>query len=43
MHGNATQEEISRLNVGHRCNLNIPLYVEKVVEDDLPTVKEALA
>ncbi len=24
-------------------NLNIPLYVEKVVEDDLPTVKEALA
>jgi type I restriction enzyme M protein len=24
-------------------NLNIPLYVEKVVEDDLPTVKEALS
>ena len=24
-------------------NLNIPLYVEKIIEDDLPTVKEALA
>ncbi|GAA5494088.1 hypothetical protein Rhal01_00244 [Rubritalea halochordaticola] len=24
-------------------NLNIPLYVEKVIEDDLPTVEEALA
>ena len=24
-------------------NLNIPLYVEKVIEDDLPTVDEALA
>lgn len=23
-------------------NLNIPLYVEKKIEDDLPTVKEAL-
>ena len=24
-------------------NLNIPLYVEKVIEDDLPTVEEAMA
>ena len=24
-------------------NLNIPLYVEKIIEDDLPTVAEALA
>ncbi|MEQ9220234.1 MAG: class I SAM-dependent DNA methyltransferase [Cyclobacteriaceae bacterium] len=24
-------------------NLNIPLYVEKIIEDDLPTVEEALA
>jgi len=24
-------------------NLNIPLYVEKIVEDNLPTVEEALA
>ncbi len=25
------------------CNLNIPLYVEKIIEDNLPTVDEALA
>jgi type I restriction enzyme M protein len=24
-------------------NLNIPLYVEKIIEDNLPTVEEALA
>ena len=24
-------------------NLNIPLYVEKIIEDDLPSVEEALA
>ena len=24
-------------------NLNIPLYVDKIIEDDLPTVEEALA
>lgn len=25
------------------CNLNIPLYVEKIIEDNLPSVEEALA
>ena len=25
------------------CNLNIPLYVEKIIEDDLPSVEEAIA
>ena len=24
-------------------NLNIPLYVEKIIEDDLPSVEEAMA
>ncbi len=24
------------------CNLNIPLYVEKIIEDNLPSVEEAL-
>lgn len=28
---------------GNDYNLNIPLYVEKVIEDDLPTVEQALA
>jgi len=27
----------------HDYNLNIPLYVEKVIEDTLPSVEEALA
>ena len=25
------------------CNLNIPLYVEKIIEDNLPSVKEAMS
>lgn len=35
----ASMEEIAE----NDFNLNIPLYVEKVIEDDLPTVEEALA
>lgn len=35
----ATMEEIAE----NDYNLNIPLYVEKIIEDDLPTVEEALA
>lgn len=35
----ATLEEIAE----NDHNLNIPLYVEKIIEDDLPTVEEALA
>ena len=35
----ASMEEIAE----NDYNLNIPLYVEKVIEDDLPTVGEALA
>jgi len=35
----ATMEEIAE----NDHNLNIPLYVEKIIEDDLPTVEEALA
>ncbi len=35
----ASMEEI----VENDHNLNIPLYVEKIIEDDLPTVEEALA
>lgn len=35
----ATVEEIAE----HDYNLNIPLYVEKIIEDDLPTVEEAMA
>jgi type I restriction enzyme M protein len=35
----ASMEEIAE----NDYNLNIPLYVEKVIEDDLPTVEEALA
>ena len=34
----ATMEEIEE----NDFNLNIPLYVEKVIEDNLPTVEEAL-
>lgn len=35
----ATMDEIAE----NDHNLNIPLYVEKIIEDDLPTVEEALA
>jgi type I restriction enzyme M protein len=35
----ASMEEIAE----NDHNLNIPLYVEKIIEDDLPTVEEALA
>jgi type I restriction enzyme M protein len=35
----ATMEDIEE----NDHNLNIPLYVEKIIEDDLPTVDEALA
>ena len=35
----ATYEDIKE----NDYNLNIPLYVEKIIEDDLPTVEEALA
>lgn len=35
----ATMEDITE----NDFNLNIPLYVEKIIEDDLPTVAEALA
>lgn len=35
----ATMEDIEE----NDHNLNIPLYVEKIIEDDLPTVEEALA
>jgi type I restriction enzyme M protein len=35
----ATMEEIAE----NDHNLNIPLYVEKIIEDDLPSVEEALA
>jgi type I restriction enzyme M protein len=35
----ATLEELQE----NDFNLNIPLYVEKIIEDDLPTVEEALA
>jgi type I restriction enzyme M protein len=35
----ATMEDIAE----NDHNLNIPLYVEKIIEDDLPTVEEALA
>lgn len=35
----ANMEEIAE----NDHNLNIPLYVEKIIEDDLPTVEEALA
>jgi type I restriction enzyme M protein len=35
----ASMEEIAE----NDFNLNIPLYVEKIVEDNLPTVEEALA
>jgi len=27
----------------HDCNLNIPLYVEKIIEYKLPSVEDALA
>ena len=35
----ATMDDLSE----NDYNLNIPLYVEKIIEDDLPTVEEALA
>ena len=35
----ATLEEIAE----NDFNLNIPLYVEKIIEDNLPSVEEALA
>ncbi|KMQ49477.1 Type I restriction-modification system, DNA-methyltransferase subunit M [Chitinispirillum alkaliphilum] len=35
----ATLEEIAQ----NDYNLNIPLYVEKVIEDTLPTLEEAMA
>ncbi len=35
----ATLEDLKE----NEFNLNIPLYVEKVIEDDLPTVEEAMA
>lgn len=35
----ATMEELAE----NDYNLNIPLYVEKIIEDNLPTVEEALA
>ena len=35
----ATMEEI----VENDYNLNIPLYVEKIIEDNLPSVEEAMA
>lgn len=35
----ASMEEIAE----NDYNLNIPLYVDKVIEDDLPSVEEALA
>jgi type I restriction enzyme M protein len=35
----ATLEQIAE----NDFNLNIPLYVEKVIEDNLPSVEEALA
>lgn len=35
----ATQEELKE----NDYNLNIPLYVEKIIEDNLPSVEEALA
>ena len=35
----ATMEDLEE----NEFKLNIPLYVEKVIEDDLPTVEEAMA
>jgi type I restriction enzyme M protein len=35
----ASQEDLKENNY----NLNIPLYVEKIIEDNLPSVEEALA
>jgi len=35
----ATMDELAE----NDCNLNIPLYVEKIIEDNLPSVEEALA